>query len=298
MKSNIVFAIGTGRCGTTFLAKVLQNEPDIASCHERSPLSDTFHRYFKWNQLPIDHEGFLKHKEGYIHEDLKKAKISFEASAYLSLSIEELYKYFNAKFILLVRSPEKVINSYLNKSWYKHKVVRNDHDLPVSYQETDHFHHFMGRIVPNGPFFQEWNEYSRIGKLAWFWNVLNKRVIEQFENIPDSHKRIVKIEDFDYAGYEEIIKFMGTHTQVDRSTYEKIRSSKPNTRKDNKFYLYQWKEEDITQFKEMVSEMSDYFGYSNNITNLIDKESQVENDDKSADNTSLLKKIRNKLKGI
>ena len=116
--SKINFAIGTGRCGTKFLYKVLDLEPNVASVHERNPLNETFHRYCKWYDIPVDHEGFLHTKEQEIQADLDQFDCSFEASAHLSLSVEELYQRFNAKFILLVRSPHEVVNSYLRKGWY------------------------------------------------------------------------------------------------------------------------------------------------------------------------------------
>ena len=58
-----IFALGTGRCGTVFLYKVFSKEPKVASHHERHPLSDAFHRYVKWNDLPVDDAGFLAIKE-------------------------------------------------------------------------------------------------------------------------------------------------------------------------------------------------------------------------------------------
>jgi hypothetical protein len=100
--NNISFAIGTGRCGTRFLAEVIEKEKEFSSVHERNPLNDTFHRYCKWYSIPIDHEGYLFQKSLEIEADLNKKKFSFESSAFLSLSVIELYERFNAKFIRMV----------------------------------------------------------------------------------------------------------------------------------------------------------------------------------------------------
>ena len=45
LKKNITFAIGSGRCGTTFLHKLFNKHNDIASCHERYPNLEKFFRY-------------------------------------------------------------------------------------------------------------------------------------------------------------------------------------------------------------------------------------------------------------
>lgn len=143
----IVFAVGTGRCGTMFLHRLLSRETIVASHHERAPLSDTFHRYCKWYGIPVDSAGFLHHKAKEISEDLRVHAVSFEASSYLSLSIEELYSCFDASFILMVRNPLSVAESYYRKGYYAAPYIRNNPSLPPTYQESQHFHHFLGRIV-------------------------------------------------------------------------------------------------------------------------------------------------------
>ena len=64
------FAIGTGRCGTKFLYEAMRQEHGVASCHERNAINETFHRYCKFNQLPVDHRGFLETKTLEVQEDL------------------------------------------------------------------------------------------------------------------------------------------------------------------------------------------------------------------------------------
>ena len=89
-RGRVGFAVGTGRCGTKFMAQVVGMESRVASSHERNVLNESFHRYCKWYGLPVDHEGFLRAKESEIKEDLQKNIFSFEASAQLSSSIHEL----------------------------------------------------------------------------------------------------------------------------------------------------------------------------------------------------------------
>ena len=85
---------------------------------------------------------------------------------------------------LLVRKPHEVVASYLRKGWYDKPFVRSNPDLPPTTQDCELFHHFLGRIVPSGEKFTVWQNMSRVGKLAWYWNALNAKVIEQFSHIP------------------------------------------------------------------------------------------------------------------
>ena len=180
------FVIGTGRCGTHFMFKVLSLESNVSSAHERNPLNECFHRYCKWYKLPVDDEGFLRTKEREIGQDLKDHHFSFESSAYLSLSVQELYDRFGAKFILLVRSPERVVISLLRKGLYEDPIVWADPQLALGYQDLSSFHHFLGRIVPSEEKFLQWNHMSRVGKLAWYWSAVNASVLDRFVELPRS----------------------------------------------------------------------------------------------------------------
>ncbi len=66
--NKVGFTIGTGRCETLFLYERMENEPMVAGSHERNPDNEAFHRYCKWNGLPVDDEGFLATKEKKIAE--------------------------------------------------------------------------------------------------------------------------------------------------------------------------------------------------------------------------------------
>ena len=261
------FAIGTGRCGTKFLYSVIAREPGISSVHERNPLNEAFHRYCKWYQLPVDDEGFLHTMELNICQDLNNHHFSFEASAHLSLSVRELYSRFGAKFILLVRSPERVVNSYLHKGWYDTPIIYTNSKLALGYQQSKGFQHFLGRIVPMGEFFLQWDKMSRVGKLAWYWNTINALVLEQFEGIPKTNWRIEKLEELSYDRYLEITQFLGFQATVKRQTYNKIKYKRPNVQY-NVPTIASWNMSEIIEFEREVSSMAEKLGYEYRVNRL------------------------------
>ena len=260
-------AIGTGRCGTKFLYRVLDMEPGVSSVHERNRLNEAFHRYCKWYRLPVDDEGFLHIKELEIQQDLKDHFFSFEASAQLSLSVRELYSRLGAKFVLLVRSPERVVNSYLRKGIYDKPVVRANPELGLGYQDWGHFHHFLGRIVPMGVEFLQWNEMTRVGKLAWYWNTINTLVLEQFKDLPKTHWRVEKLEELSYDTYLEITRFLEFQSAHSQETYDEIRRSRPNAL-TNVPTIASWNTSEIAEFEREVEPMAKRLGYEYRVDHL------------------------------
>lgn len=266
-KQQVGYAVGTGRCGTNFLAKVIKHEPGVASTHERNALNETFHRYCKWNSLPVDYKGFLQAKKREIELDLKDKTFSFESSAHLSLSLQELYQAFDAKFVFIVRSPEKVVNSYYRKGFYNRDIYRQDVDLALGYQQEKYFHHFLGRIVPNGVEFDTWNKMGRVGKIAWYWKTINEEVLRQFETIPEDNWLIVKLEDFDYQKYVQVTEFLGIKSVMTQHKYEKISGRRPNSL-PNIPNISKWNEQDIDEFEKEVASISELFGYAYKISEI------------------------------
>lgn len=296
---NAAFIVGTGRCGTQFLSKLFSLEPKVASTHERNPFNETFHRYCKWYGIPIDHEGFLQTKEREIHTDLRHYTFSIESSAHLSLSIQELYERFNAKFILLVRRPDKVVNSYRYKGWYNQPIVRTHDHLPPSYQNSREPHHFLGRIFPSGEEFERWHNLTQVGKLAWYWNALNHQVLQQFAAIPESHWRIQKLEDLSYHHYLEIAEFIGFPSHISEAEYQRIADRRPNAKNltsDQKritqdsgtalrasFTLDMWNHTEIAEFESEVAAVADKLNYSYRVDTLL-KDSEAKASDKGTVN--------------
>ena len=272
----VSFAIGTGRCGTKFLYQLFQKENGVASHHERHPLSDTFQRYCQWNQLPVDTAGFLAQKEEGIRQDLSKYTHSFEASAYLSLSVLPLYEQFDAKFVFLVRSPHKVVNSYLQKHWYDQPVYRTNPQLAAGFQPgMKEPHHSFSRLVPRGEEAERWVHYTQVGKLAWFWRTINDAIQKQFASLPDTHHMTIRIEDFNFQKYQEVCDFLEYPQTHSAAAFEKLTSSKPN-RLYSRRTVADWSEQAREEFEQEVATLSKHWGYPWQTAPLIAKEEKQE----------------------
>jgi len=266
-KNCVGFAIGTGRCGTKFIAQAIGMELGVSSSHERNILNESFHRYCKWYELPVDNDGFLHTKQLEIQKDLENNLFSFESSAQLSSSIQELYNRFEAKFLLIVRSPERVVNSFIRKGNYNEPFICSNPKLALGYQDCNEFHHFLGRIAPTGEYFFKWNQMTQFGKLAWYWNAVNSKIVEQFDKIPESNWRIEKIEALVYNRYIELARFFGFDSKISKQDYDKLVESRPNAL-INVPTIAAWSATAIAEFESEVAPMADRCGYEYKVERL------------------------------
>jgi hypothetical protein len=260
-QNQTAFAVGTGRCGTTFLHKVIAAEPQVDSFHMRHKFADAFQRYCTFNNLPIDSAGYFSLKENDIKKSLQLKKFCFESNPFLSLNIKELYDRMGSYFVLLVRDPEKVINSHIKKGWYAEPYVKKDQNKAVGIQyESNNSYHSFSRIAPFGQEFKTWNKYTQVGKLAWYWKTINKIVIEQFDSIPENKKEILNIEQLTYGQYASLLRMWGISITINKAKYNQIVQQKPNTLYPTRS-VHDWTHQECEEFEAQVADLCGKFGY-------------------------------------
>jgi hypothetical protein len=260
-RHRVAFAIGSGRCGTQFLQRVLALEPHVAAWHERHPLGDAFARYCKWNQLPVDEGGFLAEKVRGVREDLASRSISFEASAYLSLHARELHEALGAKIILLVRRPDRVVNSLARKGWYAEPVYRHDPGLAAGYQPGAKLgHHPFSRIVPRGPQAATWDARTVTGRIAWFWAEINRRALDDLASLPPDSGRVVPLESLDFDAYQSLAAFIGLEPTITRRAFEALVAERPNTLSPPRS-ARDWSPQEVCEFEREVEAVATRLGY-------------------------------------
>ncbi len=262
------FAVGTGRCGTHLIAELLGRERDVKSCHERDPLTDTFHRYCRWYRLPVDASGYIAYKRRNIESDLEQARISFEASAYVAFAVRDLIEAFDARIIHLVRHPRAVVESYLSKGahlsqvgWYAEPFIQTDPKLALGVQRHTGFHHFLGRIAPMGDEFSSWNAMSRIGKLAWYWRTVNEHVAREAESIANARVMICRLEDLDHEKYLEIASFIGIQASLTERAFARIAKKRPG-KQEKRLPAREWSQQERDEFAAQLGDAPMRFGYT------------------------------------
>jgi len=260
--NNVSFCVGTGRCGTTFLAELVGSEPAVAASHERERLGATFHMFCKWHGIAVDPEGFLAAREALVRGDLESRRFSFESSALLSHSLEELYDRFRARFLLLVRNPADTVASFAVRGWFLRTPVRADASLPPSYFSGEEARHFLGRNIPHGDEFARWSNLTQIGRLAWFWQARNGAILDQFGRLPETHCQTVRLEELDFARYQKIADFMGWPTQVDARRFNELAAARLNAGPNPPRRITEWNETELAEFEAETGPLAKLLGYA------------------------------------
>jgi hypothetical protein len=255
------FAVGSGRSGTHFVARLLEREPAVAAHHERAPLADSFHRYCVWNRLPVDDAGFLANKAAGIAADRARGRLSFEASAYLALSIPALRAAFGARFVLLVRRPDRVVSSYLEKGWFAREPARRDPRLALGYQAApEQPHHPFSRLAAWGDDGARWSRLSRVGKLAYFWRQLNEAALRDLAALSPEAARVQQLERFDYDAYRELARLVGFAPTLSGGGFARIAAERPGTRSAGAS-ARDWSDAEAAEFETEVAPLAERLGY-------------------------------------
>jgi hypothetical protein len=257
----VAYAVGTGRCGTYMVYQLLKRDPGVAASHERDVFTECFHRYCAWYGLPVDEAAFLATKRAEIEGDLATRALSFEASAPLSFSIPVLHRAFGARFVLFVRNPVDVVNSYLSKRWFQEEIHWDDTTRAPGYHpEHEHPHHSFGRLMPMGAGYEAWRGMGRVGKLAWTWATVNRVVLDAFRALPAADTLTLRLENFDYAAYQRLAGFLGRPTVLEERGFLDLVGSRPNAR-PNKPSLAHWTAADAAQFLAQAGDLAAELGY-------------------------------------
>jgi hypothetical protein len=265
----VAFAVGTGRCGTTFVKDVLDLEPEVAASHERLRLAACYHMFCKWHGIPADAEGFLVDRDAVVASDLATRRISFEASALLSHSIAELHERFDARFLLLTRRPDACVASFAVRGWFLEPIAWRDRSKPPTIPDGANPRHFFGRNLPRGDeAFERWSKLTQLGKLGWFWTARNRAILDQLAALPASRRMWLRLEDFDYARYLALGDFLGFRPTVTAERFAELAASRPNTGPNIPLALDQWPEQGRREFEAEVAPLAEAFGYEYRIAKL------------------------------
>ena len=255
-----VFAVGTGRCGTHLLTELFARECGVCAWHESNPFNESFHRYCQWHGLPVDDLGFMAIKRREIESAWLAGMTFFEASAYLSLSIEKIFCTFGSRFILITRNPVDTVNSLWVKGWYQTDYRKQDCEPALGYHDIGQPHHFFSRLTPRGDEFEGWQSLSRIGKLGWFWSTLHRLILDQLQRLPASNRTIIKLEELDYEGYLRLAQFACVKSCLSKEVFLEIAGARPGSLWA-RHELSQWSRRELEEFTAEVSEVAPLLGY-------------------------------------
>jgi hypothetical protein len=191
--TNLVFVLGSGRCGTKAIVKMLAGTPDLEAHHE-------YVRYYYQKEAVLFFDGL------YSYDDMKnRLKSIYDGASYYSGSktfLDSSHKlvwcaevlrdtYPKAKYIHLIRDGRKVASSFYNKL----NIHQDDANKQyTTWSLTD------GQLPTPPPSEKYWwpvspvLQYDRWQRICWYWMAMNE-IIDEVIYQSDSESIQVRLED-------------------------------------------------------------------------------------------------------
>lgn len=262
----LVLATQAGRGGMKWVCRIFAAHENANGGGERNRLAESFYRYIKWNNLPIDTKGIIDLTRREILADWEDFDISLVSSPYFAHDFLELYEQLKPdRVIWAINDPTFTVTSFYNKGWYAQPYERGNRDLVNGLQPgmEDEWSHMFGRIEPVGEFYDEWKGLTRIGKLAWFLNEVVTSAHRQMQQIPEEKLWILRLEEADqnYAYYLRMAKAFGLRPLINEN---KFLSLKQFAARDEENTPKSWSEREHEEFEKYSA---DYISLYKSLSN-------------------------------
>lgn len=191
-KLNAVYVVSTGRTGTKFFETFFNTvDSRTFSIHEPAPdLFDTGINKFRegWPISQVE-EYIRSHRVRYLRSfSGKRIKRYVECNPFAAVLLNEIKNVFpKTKYIIITRKPKTYLKSALNKSPF-------DDGKSYFYGEKDGRLRLRALDFKADAYKEEWENFSRLEKIAWYWNKCNTMLMDYYDNHKD-HCIHIRFED-------------------------------------------------------------------------------------------------------
>ncbi len=245
----LFFVVSTGRSGTTSIASMLSQHPDIRCVHERRP--QLIRLSCAYSDGDIGRDELETHlADLYIRYGVLPPGCYGEANQKFFNMIERLSALLPAsKFIWLLRDGRDVVSSTYERGWYCDDELSRcpgNHATRKYWREN----RLNGRMA-HAMSAADWNGLSPFGKNCWYWGYVNRIIQQQLTAIRPDRWRLVKLESLkdQLAG---ISGFLGVRHFEFSDLVMNASASVPYARHD-------WTAEDRQGFSTYCSDVMDAY---------------------------------------
>ena len=259
--NKFILSFGSGRCGQNWFAKIFNSHTNWIGTCERFSDFESFYRYVSYFKLPINKEGFFELFELASKRDMAKYQNAFIASPYFAFGVKELCDRLNPDQLFFhIRNPIKSVESFYAKGWYLNSENIINKRTP-SIDFSDNLQRTFSRIIPSDQFLTDWYKLTRVGKITWFWGTINKAIYEDFKNIQNIEKSLVKLEDVDqnYEIYERLINKFNFKGIMTKKKFYNVINKAPNKSLTQKYYYKNWSELEKKEFEYILKNTFPYY---------------------------------------
>ena len=251
--NKFALSFGGGRSGQNWFSKIFNSHPNWIGTCERFADYEAFYRYICYYNLPVSKEGFYNLLTLSSNKDMSEYQNSLIASPYISFGLTELLENLNVDYVFFnIRNPINTVEDFFTKGWYQNSEYL-DLDSPLI-DFTESQYHSFSRIIPQDDFKDEWKSLTRIGKISWFWSIINNRLYLDFDKIKDKEKFYVKLEDIDknYNIYENLCTKFLFKNKMTKKKFNKVIYKAGNKGEDIIYRYKDWNKLEKKEFDDIT----------------------------------------------
>lgn len=255
---NVFFILSTGRAGSTSIAAILNQHPDITCLHEPNRL-------------------LIRLSTEYAHGVKSREEVKQELSYYYEKTSifpgvvygESDHKLFNlveilaeilpqAKFIWLIRNARDFVASVYGRHWF---------DEPYLQQRFPHVNLIEQQLIRyriNGyhcGVFTEatWGTMNEFEKVGWYWHYYNQVIEKQLQSLPASRWYFIRLEEL-HKNIPSLLEFLEVaslpleNKKENKAYYERFTPDVWNHAQQSSFE--KWCRADMEKWYSSVGEIS------------------------------------------
>lgn len=266
IKTKPIFILGSGRCGTYQIIKLIEKNKKIEAHHEY--LFETIlkpavlYRMGHLNKRQVKKILASSYAPA-IH--YSSAKYWIDSSNALPYLIQPLYELFpNAHFIHLLRDGRKVVSSFYNKF---SSVMYEDHCVnilmqwlkkPSSKIEPPNEKKYWRPIPVKGDRFAcEFKKFNQFERLCYYWRDINLKIDSTLSKIPKKQKYQFHLENI-VADKTELARLLDVMSIKYNPNFLKILKKPVNVHIPKNYLLTQ---SELKRFMAIAGDAMEIFGY-------------------------------------
>ena len=250
-----VFVLSSGRTGTTMLASVLDECPEVKAVHELRP------HLYNARREAYDTEGFSNRtlmertfsgeRMELFREAVGSEQLVVDASPFLSFFAPALHESLpRSRFIYMHRDPETFVVSGMRRGWYE----RHGKDP------------FRLEPRPGTSTAAKWPDWSRFQKICWLWSEYNRTCLHCFEQLDSDRRLELPVREFwsePDRSLRKILAFIDVpEDNIDVMLERMKRPANVQKKRNNIPDPADWPDEWRAQLDEITGEMKDRLGYA------------------------------------
>ncbi len=247
--AGMFFVLGTGRSGSTTIAKSLSRQPEVTCMHEPKLQLQRTSALYAYGEL-TDEQVMAELRDLYVGNATLPPGIYGESDQKFSNLVPLLAELLpDARFVWLIRNPVDAVNSMYSRGWYADIEQFPPADAEPRDDPLYRFYYSEHRLRGDragAMSTEQWRAMSPFARNCWYWAYWNSLIEQQLSRLPAERSFSVRLEDLEDR-LPSLLEFLGAECGPDAQvTRENVAQTKHQlTTKDG------WTQDQKREFSDL-----------------------------------------------